>query len=146
MHPRRAGEDVLPPDAVLFQRVVQRRAKRLPRPRQPGHDGADRNAHHIGELAIAQTFQLAQHDQDRKSTRLNSSHLGISYAVFCLKKKNKNTNKKNISKNMPTTIQHQARTQNESTETQNTGGITKTARSSASTCRLWLAAKPTTNF
>src|SRR5471030_2499374 len=27
---------------------------------------------------------------DRKSTRLNSSHLGISYAVFCLKKKNRN--------------------------------------------------------
>src|SRR5262245_64277638 len=26
-------------------------------------------------------------DGDRKSTRLNSSHLGISYAVFCLKKK-----------------------------------------------------------
>src|SRR5205814_3904984 len=29
---------------------------------------------------------------DRKSTRLNSSHLGISYAVFCLKKKNKKKN------------------------------------------------------
>src|SRR5688500_19607889 len=28
---------------------------------------------------------------DRKSTRLNSSHLVISYAVFCLKKKKKNT-------------------------------------------------------
>src|SRR5262245_65024421 len=27
--------------------------------------------------------------RDRKSTRLNSSHLGISYAVFCLKKKKK---------------------------------------------------------
>src|SRR5262245_64831270 len=27
--------------------------------------------------------------RDRKSTRLNSSHLGISYAVFCLKKKNR---------------------------------------------------------
>src|SRR5207253_7388658 len=27
-------------------------------------------------------------DQDRKSTRLNSSHVAISYAVFCLKKKN----------------------------------------------------------
>src|SRR5438045_4269053 len=27
------------------------------------------------------------HGPDRKSTRLNSSHLGISYAVFCLKKK-----------------------------------------------------------
>src|SRR5205814_9519955 len=35
---------------------------------------------------------LVPHDvyeQDRKSTRLNSSHLGISYAVFCLKKKSK---------------------------------------------------------
>src|SRR3712207_7846921 len=32
-------------------------------------------------------------DQDRKSTRLNSSHANISYAVFCLKKKN-NTKKK----------------------------------------------------
>src|SRR2546426_9137830 len=30
--------------------------------------------------------------RDRKSTRLNSSHLVISYAVFCLKKKKKNTN------------------------------------------------------
>src|SRR3712207_7559773 len=29
---------------------------------------------------------------DRKSTRLNSSHANISYAVFCLKKKNKNIN------------------------------------------------------
>src|SRR6266487_5067062 len=29
---------------------------------------------------------------DRKSTRLNSSHPSISYAVFCLKKKNKNYN------------------------------------------------------
>src|SRR5947199_7203439 len=29
--------------------------------------------------------------QDRKSTRLNSSHLGISYAVFCLKKKSTHT-------------------------------------------------------
>src|SRR3712207_8294802 len=28
------------------------------------------------------------HGQDRKSTRLNSSHANISYAVFCLKKKN----------------------------------------------------------
>src|SRR3712207_8516772 len=28
-------------------------------------------------------------NQDRKSTRLNSSHANISYAVFCLKKKNK---------------------------------------------------------
>src|SRR5258705_7024260 len=33
--------------------------------------------------------------RDRKSTRLNSSHLGISYAVFCLKKK-KNQMKRDI--------------------------------------------------
>src|SRR3712207_8091887 len=32
---------------------------------------------------------------DRKSTRLNSSHANISYAVFCLKKKNKISNTKN---------------------------------------------------
>src|SRR3989475_8426441 len=34
---------------------------------------------------------------DRKSTRLNSSHSQISYAVFCLKKKKKNTSHGNIS-------------------------------------------------
>src|SRR5947199_2488032 len=34
-------------------------------------------------------FPFADTKVDRKSTRLNSSHLGISYAVFCLKKKNK---------------------------------------------------------
>src|SRR5258705_1832283 len=33
-------------------------------------------------------------DRDRKSTRLNSSHLGISYAVFCLKKKTANTGRR----------------------------------------------------
>src|SRR5256885_7143559 len=33
--------------------------------------------------------------RDRKSTRLNSSHLVISYAVFCLKKKKKNLTKHN---------------------------------------------------
>src|ERR1039457_5372247 len=35
---------------------------------------------------------------DRKSTRLNSSHLVISYAVFCLKKKTKKTSKRNTDK------------------------------------------------
>src|SRR5256885_6267821 len=37
-------------------------------------------------LEMAQDFPA---DKDRKSTRLNSSHLVISYAVFCLKKKKK---------------------------------------------------------
>src|SRR5258705_13698931 len=35
----------------------------------------------------APVFFIKKKDGDRKSTRLNSSHLGISYAVFCLKKK-----------------------------------------------------------
>src|SRR3712207_8759849 len=34
-----------------------------------------------------QQQQQREHQQDRKSTRLNSSHANISYAVFCLKKK-----------------------------------------------------------
>src|SRR2546426_5813265 len=37
--------------------------------------------------------RLRGHAADRKSTRLNSSHLVISYAVFCLKKKKKKTNR-----------------------------------------------------
>src|SRR5205814_8037533 len=36
---------------------------------------------------IRQPRARVQGDEDRKSTRLNSSHLGNSYAVFCLKKK-----------------------------------------------------------
>src|SRR5262245_63679213 len=43
-----------------------------------------------GEVSESHTYGRADEaEQDRKSTRLNSSHLGISYAVFCLKKKNK---------------------------------------------------------
>src|SRR5690606_41139913 len=50
-----------------------------------------------GELrAVAALFGLEDHGPspgdlpDRKSTRLNSSHVKISYAVFCLKKKKRN--------------------------------------------------------
>src|SRR5256885_4660937 len=43
---------------------------------------------HLRERAPRER-RLARRHQDRKSTRLNSSHLVISYAVFCLKKKNK---------------------------------------------------------
>src|SRR5438094_5729584 len=47
----------------------------------------------IGDF-IAEEIALQAPDLDRKSTRLNSSHRTISYAVFCLKKKKK-INKKN---------------------------------------------------
>src|SRR5947207_13845363 len=40
------------------------------------------------ESPVKADFRLALDAQDRKSTRLNSSHTVISYAVFCLKKKN----------------------------------------------------------
>src|SRR5215475_3806903 len=43
-----------------------------------------------GSLAPPPIWLLAK--ADRKSTRLNSSHVKISYAVFCLKKKKKNNN------------------------------------------------------
>src|ERR1035438_5803528 len=45
------------------------------------NNGANR-IHGVTLRVVAQEVTL-----DRKSTRLNSSHLGISYAVFCLKKK-----------------------------------------------------------
>src|SRR5689334_23597427 len=42
-------------------------------------------------------------ERDRKSTRLNSSHSSISYAVFCLKKKNKNPKRITLYTAMPST-------------------------------------------
>src|SRR5689334_23580307 len=43
---------------------------------------------------------------DRKSTRLNSSHSSISYAVFCLKKKKKNTKLSTPTTSTSTTLYH----------------------------------------
>src|SRR3712207_7030222 len=43
------------------------------------------------EVAFIEFSKADETDTDRKSTRLNSSHANISYAVFCLKKKNKST-------------------------------------------------------
>src|SRR5256885_9849240 len=55
--------------------------------REPRHGGV-RASERIGDRQLGGQEQLAV-PEDRKSTRLNSSHLVISYAVFCLKKKNK---------------------------------------------------------
>src|SRR5262245_62462623 len=51
-----------------------------------------RRQRHRGRATEERTTRDPQ--RDRKSTRLNSSHLGISYAVFCLKKKKQEDNKK----------------------------------------------------
>src|SRR5437899_7765410 len=40
-----------------------------------------------GQIQLTYVQTKKRPGEDRKSTRLNSSHLGISYAVFCLKKK-----------------------------------------------------------
>src|SRR3712207_6939095 len=44
-----------------------------------------------GSVTDRTTWSVSIVGEDRKSTRLNSSHANISYAVFCLKKKNNNT-------------------------------------------------------
>src|SRR2546430_9786732 len=45
------------------------------------------DAEHLDEAGLTQTRIHRDRLRDRKSTRLNSSHSQISYAVFCLKKK-----------------------------------------------------------
>src|SRR3712207_7085417 len=60
------------PGELHSRPALQRRAAGAARPRGPGEGGHE---HLPG--------------RDRKSTRLNSSHANISYAVFCLKKKKK---------------------------------------------------------
>src|SRR5256885_2414254 len=53
-------------------------------------------------------YRVLAPEQDRKSTRLNSSHLVISYAVFCLKKKKKNMKNRRI--NLQYIVTHTSRT------------------------------------
>src|SRR3712207_9482629 len=52
-----------------------------------------RDAQHVDSLLIPNpSYNNVLQNRDRKSTRLNSSHANISYAVFCLKKKKKTSN------------------------------------------------------
>src|SRR5256885_10344986 len=51
----------------------------------------------VGEVAAVGVGEVGE-DPDRKSTRLNSSHLVISYAVFCLKKKKKKQRHRSLTK------------------------------------------------
>src|SRR5207253_11444675 len=56
---------------------------------RPAGGPDDRDHHHSSLLPQHRPAAAARSVRDRKSTRLNSSHVAISYAVFCLKKKNK---------------------------------------------------------
>src|SRR2546426_3734373 len=95
-----------PPRSTLFPYTTLFRSSRdgLPRPLHGrSHVGADlrrqgsrdRRVVHARSAAHRQEGRavLEVQREDRKSTRLNSSHLVISYAVFCLKKKKKEDDK-----------------------------------------------------
>src|SRR5436309_9361639 len=74
-----------PPRSTLFPYTTLFRShRRHPRPAADGQ-GADRLPPQRRPLGL---LRPGAHP-DRKSTRLNSSHVKISYAVFCLKKKKK---------------------------------------------------------
>src|ERR1035438_5879274 len=63
--------------------AVLSKTLRCPGTRAPPKVGSKYNCCDNSQVKISETVS----PRDRKSTRLNSSHLGISYAVFCLKKK-----------------------------------------------------------
>src|SRR5688572_32085004 len=69
---RRPPRSTLFPYTTLFRSVAEARIERM--------------VH--AEVRDRHEVPLADRGPDRKSTRLNSSHSQISYAVFCLKKKN----------------------------------------------------------
>src|SRR3712207_6923011 len=82
---RRPPRSTLFPYTTLFRSTMQRALKRLLQ-----HRGHEVTTAANGQEALA-ALETHSYDiilcEDRKSTRLNSSHANISYAVFCLKKK-----------------------------------------------------------
>src|SRR2546429_5082991 len=83
-----------PPRSTLFPYTTLFRSRAIPAD-APGHRnlGATRRNHHErGRLRPWSRVEHRHFARDRKSTRLNSSHGYISYAVFCLKKKRKIVN------------------------------------------------------
>src|SRR2546430_13058675 len=74
-----------PPRSTLFPYTTLFRSRGDPAP--AGHADARLDDDLEPRGAAGRTSMVARGAQDRKSTRLNSSHSQISYAVFCLKKK-----------------------------------------------------------
>src|SRR3712207_8282775 len=88
---RRPPRSTLFPYTTLFRSVVTELvADELPW-RFVVACGVERAHFHEGDalLVVHHVQRFALQRGDRKSTRLNSSHANISYAVFCLKKKKK---------------------------------------------------------
>src|SRR5687768_18037179 len=81
-----------PPRSTLFPYTTLFRSPHRRRRRPRGSRRDERPVHRV--RGPAKRSVLLQHQRlDRKSTRLNSSHGYISYAVFCLKKKKKKKKK-----------------------------------------------------
>src|SRR5258705_7884407 len=81
-----------PPRSTLFPYTTLFRSQKRHGRVVAAGGGDDRDVHSVNLLHLVVVDLGKDHlllDADRKSTRLNSSHLGISYAVFCLKKKKK---------------------------------------------------------
>src|SRR5436853_5023109 len=80
-----------PPRSTLFPYTTLFRSRDPLQRRRPGLDEEiiDRELEHRVAIPVlrGRGVRLLAQRKDRKSTRLNSSYLGISYAVFCLKKK-----------------------------------------------------------
>src|SRR3712207_8411547 len=77
-------------EALLHLRLERRPLRQPSRRRRDDREDVQlRQVFHRRAMARRQGERLAPHrrEVDRKSTRLNSSHANISYAVFCLKKK-----------------------------------------------------------
>src|SRR2546426_2251447 len=74
-----------PPRSTLFPYTTLFRS--LPEGRQEGQDVGLDGLHAHPQDQVQRLVPGGELEVDRKSTRLNSSHLVISYAVFCLKKK-----------------------------------------------------------
>src|SRR5688572_32189426 len=96
---RRPPRSTLFPYTTLFRSVLAVARVGCALSGEPCHEHPLVLLTHLGHLGVAddqKTSLPVDEDvgQDRKSTRLNSSHSQISYAVFCLKKKKKKKKKK----------------------------------------------------
>src|SRR5690348_18028727 len=72
---------------------IWRRLRPGNRIEQHGHSLQSSSIYPCISVSVLSVPRLAGSAGDRKSTRLNSSHPSISYAVFCLKKKNQTTSR-----------------------------------------------------
>src|SRR2546426_6642206 len=80
-----------PPRSTLFPYPTLSRSRPDP-PRQLLRDAGTGIPVADPHGSLARSLEARDEAEDRKSTRLNSSHLVISYAVFCLKKKKNEDN------------------------------------------------------